>query len=81
MLADRIFDVVEEVLSLNDVNLPEILREAAHDPRRLEEYLDQIEKVDPQLLLQYEKATGIALARVNVDFSSSATVSWRASTT
>lgn len=70
VLADRVFDVVGEVLSLNDVNLPEILREAAHDPRRLEEYLDRIEKVDPQLLLQYEKATGIALARANVDFSS-----------
>jgi hypothetical protein len=69
VLADRIFDVVGEVLSLNDVNLPEILREAAHDPRRLEEYLDKIEKVDPQLLLQYEQATGIALARANVDFS------------
>lgn len=69
VLADRIFDVVGEVLSLNDVNLPEILREAAHDPRRLDEYLDQIEKVDPQKLLEYEKATGIALARANVDFS------------
>jgi len=68
-LGDRVFDVVGEVLSLNDVNLPEILREAAHDPRRLQEYLDRIEKVDPQLLLQYEKATGIALARANVDFS------------
>ena len=28
-----------------------------------------IEKVDPQRLLQYEQATGIALARANVDFS------------
>jgi SNF2 family DNA or RNA helicase len=69
VLDDRVFDVIGEVLSLNDVNLPEILREAAHDPRRLQEYLDRIEKVDPQLLLQYEKATGIALARSNVDFS------------
>src|SRR5215472_335357 len=68
-LADRIFDVIGEVLSLNDVNLPDILREAANDPRRLDEYLDQIEHVDPQLLLKYEKATGIALARANVDFS------------
>lgn len=68
-LADRIFDVIGEVLSLNDINLPDILREAANDPRRLDEYLDQIERVDPQLLLQYEKATGIALARANVDFS------------
>ena len=68
-LADRVFDVIGEVLSLNDVNLPEILREAANDPRRLDEYLDQIERVDPQRLLQYEQATGIALARANVDFS------------
>src|SRR5580658_975844 len=68
-LADRVFDVIGEVLSLNDVNLPEILREAANDPRRLGEYLDQIERVDPARLLQYEEATGIALARANVDFS------------
>ncbi|GAF83728.1 unnamed protein product, partial [marine sediment metagenome] len=69
VLADRVFDVIGEILSLNDVNLPEMLREAAHDPRRLDEYLDRIEKVDPAKLLQYEKATGIALARANVDFS------------
>lgn len=68
-LADRVFDVIGEVLSLNDVNLPEMLREAANDPRRLEEYLDRIARVDPQMLLQYEKATGVALARANVDFS------------
>jgi len=69
VLADRIFDVIGEVLSLNDVNLPDMLREAAHDPRRLDEYLDQIERIDPHRLQQYEKATGIALARANVDFS------------
>ena len=69
VLADRVFDVIGEVLSLNDVNLPEMLREAAHDPRRLEEYLDKIEQVDPRSSLQYEQATGIALARANVDFS------------
>jgi len=69
VLADRVFDVVGEVLSLNDVNLPEMLREAAHDPRRLDEYLDQIENVDPNRLQRYEEATGIALARASVDFS------------
>lgn len=70
VLADRVFDVIGEVLSLNDVNLPEMLREAANDPRRLEEYLDRISRVDPQLLMKYEQATGVALARANVDFSS-----------
>jgi len=69
VLADRVFDVVGEVLTLNDVNLPEMPREAAHDPRRLDEYLDLIEKVDPTRLIRYEQSTGIALARANVDFS------------
>src|ERR1700752_866044 len=69
VLADRVFDVIGEVLSLNDVNLPDMLREAAHDPRRLEEYLDRIERIDPARFQQYEQATGIALAKANVDFS------------
>ena len=69
VLADRVFDVIGEVLSLNEVNLPEMLREAAHDPRRLDEYLDKIERIDPARLRDYEDATGVALARANVDFS------------
>ncbi len=69
VLADRVFDVIGEVLSLNDVNLPDMLREAAFDPRRLDDYLDQIARIDPAKLKQYEEATGIALARASVDFS------------
>lgn len=69
VLSDRVFDVIGEVLSLNEVNLPEMLREAAYEPRRLEQYLDQIDKIDPTRLKLYEQATGIALARANVDFS------------
>lgn len=68
-LAGRVFDVIGEVLSLNDINLPDMLREAAVDPRRLEDYLDQIDRIDPERLKQYEQATGIALARAHVDFS------------
>jgi hypothetical protein len=34
---DRVFDVIGEVLSINDVNLPDMLRAAAFDPRRLDE--------------------------------------------
>jgi superfamily II DNA or RNA helicase len=68
-LAGRVFDVIGEILSLNDVNLPEMLREAAVDPRRLEDYLDQIDRINPDKLREYERATGIALARAHVDFS------------
>ena len=68
-LEGRVFDVIGEVLSLNDVNLPEMLREAAYDPRRLDEYIDQIDRIDPKKLKEYEEATGIALATAHVDFS------------
>ena len=69
VLADRVFDVIGEVLSINAVNLTEMLREVAYEPRRLDEYLDQIDRIDPERLHAYEDATGIALARANVDFS------------
>ena len=69
-LGDRVFDVVGEVLSLNRVNIPDMLREAAYEPRRLDDYLDAIDRIDPQQLDLYEEATGIALARAHVDFSS-----------
>lgn len=68
-LEGRVFDVIGEVLSLNDVNLADMLRDAAYDPRRLDEYLDQIDRIDPAKLKEYEEGTGIALARSHVDFS------------
>lgn len=68
-LSDRVYDVIGEVLSLNDINLLEMLRQAAFDPRRLDEYIDQIDRIDPIKLKEYEDATGIALARSVVDFS------------
>ncbi|MCX7719530.1 MAG: helicase-related protein [Candidatus Sumerlaeaceae bacterium] len=69
VLEGRVFDVIGEVLSLNDVNLADMLREAAYDPRRLDEYLDQIDRIDPKKLKEYEEATGIALARSHVDLT------------
>jgi superfamily II DNA or RNA helicase len=68
-LEDRVYDVIGEVLSLNDINLLEMLRQAAYDPRRLDEYIDQIDRIDPKKITEYEEATGIALARAHVDFS------------
>jgi SNF2 family DNA or RNA helicase len=68
-LGGRVFDVIGEILSLNDVNLGEMLRNGAYDPRRLEEYIHEIDHIDPNKLREYEEATGIALARANVDFS------------
>ncbi len=77
-LGDRVFDVIGEVLSLNAVNLPEMLREAAYEPRRLADYLDQIDRMDDGVLERYEQATGIALAREHVDLASFARASLEA---
>ncbi|GFP21177.1 hypothetical protein HKBW3S06_00403 [Candidatus Hakubella thermalkaliphila] len=66
--SDRVYDVIGEILSLNEVNLADMLRQATYDPRRLDEYLDQIERIDPERLRQYEEMTGIALARSHVSF-------------
>lgn len=69
-LEGRVFDVIGEVLSLNAVDLPAMLREAACEPGRLGEFIDQIDGIDPDKLSAYEQETGIALARGFVDFSS-----------
>lgn len=69
-LGDRVFDVVGEVLSLNRINLPDMLRAVAYEPGRLDDCLDTIDRIDPDILDRHEEATGIALARGHVDFSS-----------
>ena len=69
-LGDRVFDVIGEVLSLNKVNLPEMLRDVAYEPSGLDGHLDLIERIDPGTLERYEQATGIALARAHVHFDS-----------
>jgi Helicase conserved C-terminal domain/Domain of unknown function (DUF3883) len=65
---DRVYDVIGEILSINEVDISEILRDATHNPHKLDEYLEKIEGIDPQKLKDYEEMTGIALARAYVDF-------------
>jgi len=66
---ERVYDVIGEILALNKVDLAEILREAVYQPHRLDEYLERIDNIDPKKLEEYERLTGIALARAHVDFS------------
>jgi len=66
---DRVYDVIGEILSLNKVDLAEILKEAAYNPHRLEDYLEKIEGIDPEKLKKYEEMTGIALAHAYVNFN------------
>ena len=49
-LGDRVFDVVGQLLSLNELRLEEMLREAAINPARIEEYTGQIERLSTEQL-------------------------------
>ncbi|MCZ7543283.1 MAG: helicase-related protein [Anaerolineae bacterium] len=68
-LGGRVFDVIGLILKLNEVNLEEMLREAAYNPARLDEYRDQIERISPARLKELEEATGLAMATSHVDLS------------
>ena len=76
-LGDRVFDVIGELLKLNEVNFEDLLREAAYNPKDISEYLDEIERIDPERLKEYEKATGIALAKSHVDLAKVRGEDWR----
>jgi superfamily II DNA or RNA helicase len=76
-LGDRVFDVIGELLKINNVNLEDMLRAAAYNPKNIEDYLDQIEKISLERLKEYEKAVGIALAKSNVDLDRVRGDDWR----
>ncbi len=67
MGSDRVYDVIGQILSLNEVNLADMLREAALYPGRLADYENQIMQLTPEKLHEYEEQTGIALARGYID--------------
>lgn len=65
--SDRVYDVIGQVLALHEVNLSDMLRDAILYPGRLSEYESKIEQLSLDRLQEYEKQTGIALARAYVD--------------
>lgn len=68
-LGDRVFDVIGLILRLNGVDLEDILREAAYNPRHIDDafYTRQIEHIDAGRLRELEQATGVAMATSHVD--------------
>jgi superfamily II DNA or RNA helicase len=68
-MGDRVFDVIGQLLQLNDIRFEELVREATYTKANEDEVLEQIERLDPKLLEKLEQATGVALATSHVDLS------------
>lgn len=66
-LGDRVFDVIGMLLRQNGFSLEDVLREATLNPKKLDDYIHDIERLSPEALKKYEEATGIALAKNLVD--------------
>jgi len=67
-LGDRVFDVIGQLLQLNDIHFEELIREATYTKASEHEVLEQLERIDPKRIEALEVATGIALSK-NVDLS------------
>jgi superfamily II DNA/RNA helicase len=68
-MGDRVFDVIGQLLQLNDIRFEELVREATYTPALEDEALEQIERLNPERLEALEQATGVALATTHVDLS------------
>lgn len=68
-MGDRVFDVIGQLLQLNDIRFEEMVREATYTKASEDEVLEQIEQLDPKRLEELEQATGVALATSHVDLS------------
>jgi superfamily II DNA or RNA helicase len=64
---DRIFDVIGTFLRVEGLNAEEVLREAAINPRRVEDFIKNVERLSPERVREFEKATRVALARRQLD--------------
>ncbi|MFB2837815.1 helicase-related protein [Floridanema evergladense] len=67
--SDRVFDVIGQLLHLNDIRFEDMIREATYAKAAEDEVLDQIERLNPKRLEELEQATGVALATSHVDLS------------
>lgn len=68
-MGDRVFDVIGQLLQLNEIRFEEMVREATYTKASEDEVLEQLEQLDPKRLDELEQSTGVALATSHVDLS------------
>jgi len=68
-MGDRVFDVIGQLLQLNDIRFEDVVKESTYSKASEENALEQLEQIDLQRLEELEQATGLALATSHVDLS------------
>jgi superfamily II DNA or RNA helicase len=68
-LGGRVYDVIGDLLTINGIDFERLVRDTLANPTRAnrQSAFDEINRLDPDKLKEYERATGIALARKYVD--------------
>ncbi|WP_373481022.1 helicase-related protein [Geminocystis sp.] len=69
VMGDKVFDVIGQLLQLNNINFEDLIKEATYGKAEEEKAYETVEKLDPDKLKELEEATGIALATSHVDLS------------
>ncbi len=69
MGSDRVYDVLGTLLKLEAVDLEVIISRASLDPRRAEDFMDEVEAWTPEEIAQRLRATEVALARRTLDLT------------
>lgn len=68
-MGDKVFDVIGQLLQLNEINFEDLLKEATYSKDKEDEAVEKLEQLDPDIIKNLEEATGIALATSHVDLS------------
>ena len=68
-MGDKIFDVIGQILQLNNIQVEELIREATYNQSAADKAYEVVDKIDPDVLQKLEDATGIALATSHIDLS------------
>jgi superfamily II DNA or RNA helicase len=75
-LGGRVYDVIGDVLSRNQIDFERMLRESLLNPTRMNENQLEIEGIDPERLEEYEREVGVAQATKHVDMAWVAARDW-----
>ncbi len=68
-MGDRVFDVIGQLLQVNDIRFEELVRESTYSKADEDKAIGKIDDLTSQRLKDLEEATDIALAREHIDLS------------